>query len=91
MSVRTKFLLICGILSSALYAATNVFIARQWADYNSRTMTVSELFAIHAPTRALWVPLSFVYTLLMAAFGWGVRASTHGGRRLRIAGGFLVA
>ncbi|MBK7752238.1 MAG: DUF998 domain-containing protein [Flavobacteriales bacterium] len=89
--MRTKLLLICGILSSVLYMAMNVFIAGQWEDYSSRTMTVSELSAVGAPTRALWVPWGFVYTLLTAAFGWGVRVAVPGNRRLRIAGGFLVA
>ncbi len=90
MTARIKLLLWCGILSSLLYAAMNVFIAGQWEDYNSRSMTVSELSAIDAPTRAIWVPWGFVYTLLMAVFGWGVRAVAQG-RRLRIAGGFLMA
>lgn len=84
-------LLTCGILSSALYAAMNVFVAMQWEAYSSRSMTVSELSAIDAPTRALWVPWGLVYTLLMAAFGWGVYASAQGNRRLRAAGGFLIA
>lgn len=90
MNVRTRYLLACGILSSVMYAAMNVFIAMQWDDYSSRTMTVSELSAVGAPTRALWVAWGFVYTLLTAAFGWGVRAAAVNSR-LRIAGGFLVA
>lgn len=91
MNTRTELLLGCGILSSVLYAAMNVFIAMQWDEYSSRTMTVSELSAVDAPTRALWVPLGFVYTLLTAAFGWGVREAATENPRLRIAGGFLVA
>jgi hypothetical protein len=89
--VRVKLLLACGILSSALYVAMNVFVAMQWEAYSSRWMTVSELSAIDAPTRALWVPWSLVYTLLTAAFGWGVRSSAQGSQRLRVAGGFLIA
>ena len=91
MSTRIRFLLSCGILSSVLYAAMNVFVAMQWEGYSSRSMTVSELSAVDAPTRGLWVTWGFVYTLLTAAFGWGVRASAAGNRRLRMAGGFLVA
>lgn len=86
-----RILLACGIASSALYAAMNVVVAYQWPDYSSRTQTVSELSAVDAPTRALWVPLGFVYTLLVTAFGWGVHASAHGGRRLRWSGGLLMA
>ncbi len=67
-----KALLVCGILSSLLYVAMNVFIPMQWEGYSSASQTVSELSAIGAPTRPLWVPLGTVYTLLVAAFGWGV-------------------
>lgn len=86
-----RFLLVCGIVSAVLYAAMNIFVAMQWEDYSSKTQTVSELSAIDAPTRSLWVPLGVVYTLLTAAFGWGVRKAAAGNWKLRIAGTFLVA
>lgn len=86
-----KGLLICGILSSMLYVAMNIFIPMLWESYNSASQTVSELSAIDAPTRALWVPLGYVYTLLMIAFGWGVWISAHQNRPLRIAGGLMFA
>ena len=35
----------------------NVFVAMQWEDYSSFSQTVSELSAIDAPTRPLWVIL----------------------------------
>lgn len=89
--MNRKLFLFCGIVSSLLYAAMNVFVSMQWPEYSSKTQTVSELSAVDAPTRALWVALAVVYTLLVAAFGWGVRASTGAGRPLRIAGGLLVA
>ncbi|MDP4285199.1 MAG: DUF998 domain-containing protein [Bacteroidota bacterium] len=86
-----KILLICGILSSLLYAAINIIIAMQWKEYNSASQTVSELSAISAPTRMLWIVLSAPYTLLMIAFAWGVWKSATGNRALRIAGGLLIA
>ncbi len=86
-----KILLICGILSSLLYAAMNIFVAMQWKEYDSASQTVSELSAVDAPTRALWVFLGIVYTLLTAAFGWGLLKSASENRRLRTAGGLLVA
>ena len=67
-----KELLICGILSSLFYIAMNVFIPLLFEGYSYSSHTVSELSAIGAPTRQLWVPLAFVYTLLFAAFGFGV-------------------
>ena len=50
-----KASLICGILSSLLYAGMTVFIAMQWEGYSSASQTVSELSAIGAPTRSLWL------------------------------------
>jgi len=79
-----KNLLICGILSSLLYALMNIFVPLLFDGYNIPSQTVSELSAINAPTRTLWVFLAIVYILLFAAFGWGVWKSANGNRSLRI-------
>jgi hypothetical protein len=50
-----KILLVCGLLPSMLYVAMNVFVAMQWEGDSSASQTVSELSAIGAPTRSLWV------------------------------------
>ena len=84
-------LLVCGILSSLLYVGMNIFVPMLDAGYSSASQSVSELSAIGAPTRSLWVPLGLVYTLLVAAFGWGVRVSAGPNRPLRIVGGLLIA
>jgi len=84
-----RILLICGILSSLLYVAMNIFVPMQWKGYSSASQTISELSAIDAPTRSLWVPLGILYALLGAAFGWGVWKSAVGNRPLRIVGGLL--
>jgi hypothetical protein len=84
-------LLVCGIAAPLLYVAMLVFVPMGWEGYSSASQTVSELSAIGAPTRSVWVPLGIVYTLLVAAFGWGIRASTRGNRRLRVVGGLLFA
>ena len=55
-----KVLLNCGILSSLLYVAMNVLGAMQWEGYNTASQTVSELSAIGAPSRPLWVLLGVV-------------------------------
>jgi hypothetical protein len=86
-----KVLLVCGIASSLLYVAMNVFVPMQWEGYSSASQTVSELSAIGAPTRALWVPLGIAYTLLLTAFGWGVWESARRNRPLRIVGSLMVA
>jgi hypothetical protein len=84
-------LLACGILASLLYAAMLVVVPMRWEGYSSASQTVSELSAIGAPTRPLWVALAIVYTLLLAAFGWGVWRSAERSRSLRVAGGLLMA
>jgi Protein of unknown function (DUF998) len=78
-----KYLLICGVLSSLFYVAMNVFIPLLFDGYSIRSHTVSELSAIGAPTRQIWVPLAFVYMLLFAAFGFGVVKTSNGNRHLR--------
>jgi hypothetical protein len=88
--MRRQALLACGIVASLLYVAMNVFVAMQWPEYSSVSQTVSELSAIGAPTRSLWIALALPYTLLTAAFGWGVRASAGNNRALRVAGGLIV-
>lgn len=85
-----KTLLVCGILSSLLYAAINIVVAMQWKEYDSASQTVSELSAVDAPTRMLWLVLCTPYTLFMIAFAWGVWKSAAGNRPLRIAGALLI-
>jgi len=87
----TKPLLSCGIFSSLLYVAMLIFVPMQYEEYSSVNQTISELSAIGAPTRLLWVPLGIAYTLLIAAFGWGIRQSAFQNRKLRIAGNLLFA
>jgi len=91
MAAVKRALLACGILSSLLYVAMNVFIPMLWPGYSIAGQTVSELSAIGAPTRWVWVPLGVLYTLLVAAFGWGLRMSAGDNRPLRVAGALLVA
>ncbi len=86
-----QVLLVCGITSSLLYVAMNVFIPMQWAGYSSASQTVSELSAIGAPTRPLWLLPGAVYTALVTAFGWGVWRSAGQAGPLRIAGGLILA
>jgi CubicO group peptidase (beta-lactamase class C family) len=85
-----KTLLVCGILSSMLYAAMTVFVAWQWPGYSSASQTISELSAIGAPTRSLWLLPGAVYTVLVTAFGWGVWKSAGRRRALRIAGALIL-
>lgn len=83
-------LLICGILSSLWYVAINIFVPLMYEGYRMSSVTVSELSAIGAPTRILWVLLVLPYPLLFAAFGWGVRQSAESSRPLYIAGTIIL-
>lgn len=85
-----KVLLACGVLSSLLYVAMNVVAAMLYEGYSAASQTVSELSAIGAPTRPMWVLLGAVYTLLLSAFGAGVRLSAGRDRPLRVVGGLMI-
>ena len=80
------FLLFSGVLASLLYIAMNLFIPPLYEGYNWVTQTVSELSAVDAPTRPLWFVLGIIYTMLVAAFGWGIFKSAGEKRSLRIVG-----
>jgi Protein of unknown function (DUF998) len=84
-----KALLVCGILSSLLYGAMIGAIGSE--GYSRMSQTPSELTAIGAPTRSLWMLLGAVYTVLVTAFGWGVWKSAGRDPALRIVGSLLVA
>jgi len=88
--MRQKILLFSGVLASLLYIVMNVFIPPLYEGYNWITQTVSELSAVDAPTRPLWFPLGIIYTLLIAAFGWGVFRSAGQKRTLGLVGILLI-
>ena len=70
MESKRKALLVCGIVSSLLYGA--MIGAIRFDGYSLVSQVPSELTAIGAPTRTLWMWLGSAYTVLVAAFGWGV-------------------
>jgi hypothetical protein len=89
--MRRRNLLYCGIASSALYVAMNIIGVIQWEGYSPVSQSVSELFAIGAPSRPIWVVLGIVYQVLVSLFAWGILASAGRNRPLRIAGSLLLA
>lgn len=84
-------LLTCGILSSLWYIAVNIFVPLMYDGYSMASLSVSELSAIGAPTRILWVLLVLPYPLLFAFFGWGVLKASGGSRSLIITAGLMIA
>ncbi|SMO77914.1 DUF998 domain-containing protein [Solitalea koreensis] len=90
-AIMRKALLTCGILSSLWYVAINIFVPMMYDEYSMASLTVSELSAIGASTRIVWVLLAMLYLLLLIAFGWGVLKSSGRSRQLRIAGNLIIA
>jgi Protein of unknown function (DUF998) len=89
-SVRSKninkVLIACGIAASLLYVLMNIVCAAMYKEYSSVSQTVSELSAIDAPSRNLWVPLGILYSSLMTAFAIGIIRSSLDNRKLYITG-----
>ena len=86
-----RSLLTCGILASVLYVAMTLFVGLLWEGYSVVSGVPSELSAIGAPTRLLWIWLGAIYAALMIAFGWMVWKSAPPNRALRIVGALLIA
>jgi hypothetical protein len=86
-----QVLLVCGILSSALYLAADVYAWSQYPGYSPVSQAFSELLAEGAPTRPFMVAVAGApYNLLVAALGLGVWTSPGRGRVSRITGALLV-
>lgn len=85
-----RFLLACGILAPVLYVAMTLFVGLLWEGYSVASGVPSELAAIGAPTRPLWIWLGTVYGVLMLAFGWIVWKSAPPNRALRVVGALLM-
>lgn len=86
-----KVLLTSGIISSLYYFAINVYVPMQYEGYHPASQTVSELSAIGAPTRPLWVMLVTFYSILTLAFGWGIMRVARQHRALYWAGILTIA
>jgi hypothetical protein len=85
-----KFLLASGILSSVFYVVINMIVPAYDPDYSMVTQTVSELSAVGARTRHLWVVLASFYSPLVIAFGLGIWLSSARNRPLRICSLFMI-
>jgi hypothetical protein len=76
-------LLACGVFSTALYVAMDVAAALRYEGYSYKSQTISELSAVGAPTRRMWLWLVPLYELLVFAFGLGVWLASGTRRSLR--------
>jgi len=86
-----KVLLACGILSSLLYIATDIVTATMlYPGYSYTSQQVSELSAVGAPTRPLWIAMTSIWSPLVIAFGIGVWLLAGQKRTLRVSGILLA-
>jgi hypothetical protein len=90
LNVTERLLLVCGILSSLLYACEDALTGTLWQGYNFTSQAFSDYSAIGAPTRPLILLFSPIYTVLVIAFGLGVWWSAGQKRVLRFIGVLLV-
>ena len=92
MTTRVRqFLLVCGVLSSLLYAATDLLGGMRYPGYSFSSRAISELMATGAPSETFVDPLFIAYGVLALAFGVGVFREAAGRRgALRIAGALLI-
>jgi hypothetical protein len=65
-------LLACAVASAPLYLAMDVASSLLYDGYSYKDQTISELSAIGAPTRTLWVVLGTVYAGLLVAGAVGI-------------------
>lgn len=72
-----KILLTCGILASVIYILIDIFAAFYTPGYSYINQTVSELSAIGAPARSIWIAMNFIFNPLLIAFGIGVFLSAQ--------------
>src|SRR5688572_11119012 len=91
LPITTQFLLVCGLLSSALCLAADAYAWSQYPGYSPVSQAFSELLAEGAPTRSFMVAVvGAPYNLLVVALGVGVWASPERARVARITGALLM-
>jgi hypothetical protein len=85
-----KVALLSGAASTLLYFGMDQLGSLRYEGYSLKDQAISELSAVGAPTRWIWLTLGPVYSLLVVAFGLGVWASASGKRALRVVGACAV-
>lgn len=90
LSALRQGLLLCGIISALLYASMLIIVPGFWPGYSSAGQTVSELSAIGAPSRQVWLALARVWAVFYLAFGIGIWRAAASNRALRAVGAAII-
>src|SRR6478672_9852513 len=85
-----KVLLTCGIAAAAFYVALDAFAALRYPGYSPFEHTVSELFAVGAPARPLFITIGLIYPVLWFAFGAGIWMSAGRAIALKLVAAGLI-
>ncbi|HEY7271073.1 MAG TPA: DUF998 domain-containing protein, partial [Dehalococcoidia bacterium] len=67
-----------------LYIAMDAVAALRYDGYSYLDQTISELSAVGAPTRSMWLPLGLAYAVLTLAGAAGIWFAASGSRRTRV-------
>lgn len=86
-----KILLFCGIASSLLYVCVVIIAPTYWENYDRVSQSVSELFAIGAPSSGFIVPFCILYAFLAYAFGAGIWLSAGSKCTLKVVSVLVIA
>lgn len=84
-------LLLCGVLSSIFYVATDILVSWQYKGYSIIDQNYSELLATGAPTRPIMLMISVMYNLLVVAFAVGILSLDSPKRTTRVTGIMMLA
>jgi hypothetical protein len=90
-TIAETVLLACGAASTLFYFGMDGVPALLYDGHSYTGQAISELSAVGAPTRSLWVLLGFVYGVLVIAFGSGIWMSAGHQRALRVVAGLVLA
>ena len=91
-SIARQALLLCGVLSTLLYIATDVLGGLRYDGYSFTSQAISELAAIGAPSKSFVDPLFIAYDALALVFGIGILREAAGrNRALFITSAMLVS
>jgi hypothetical protein len=90
MIIKQRILLLCGLLSSLIYVATDLLASSWYPGYSAADQNYSELLATGAPTRPFLLVVAVFYNLLVAAFGSGVWRAASPKRTAHIAGMMMI-